>query len=52
MKGGIEQRINLETHEMLLPLHKWEGKPVNPKREFIYSDAEKAPYIALCTKYM
>jgi hypothetical protein len=52
MKGSIGQRINVETHKTLLPLHEWEQKPGDLKGEFIYSDAEKALYIALCAEYM
>jgi len=52
MKGSIGQRINVETRETLLPLREWERKPGDLKGEFIYSDAEKAPYIALCAEYM
>jgi hypothetical protein len=52
MKGSIGQRINVEMHETFLPLREWERKPGDLKGEFIYSGAEKAPYIALCTEYM
>src|SRR6267154_2123517 len=52
MKGSIGQRINVETRETLLPLREWERKPGDLKGEFIYSDAEKAPYISLCVEYM
>jgi hypothetical protein len=43
MKGSIEQRINVEMHETLLPLCEWERKPGDLKGEFIYSNTEKAP---------